>query len=200
MVTFASTDEFIVDAVQRGWHVRAWIELSSGVPVISELRIRPANGDDLPAAFDGGDPPGPNLKHDPNRPVPLGGLTKDVLRGILLTPIFQAIQEDPYRGMSLAPHGIDPEADLMALRRPGRRGRDDRFYAEWADRYLQKCVTSRRPVPDLKEETGWEVRTIRGFLDEAVERGLLVRSKGRPGGQLTPDAQKLLKTTKGRAR
>jgi hypothetical protein len=202
MVTAANADEFVVDAVQQGWHVRAWIGLAQGVPVISEIRIRPANGEDLAAAFDGGDPPGPDkLRHDPRRPVPDGGLKKETLRRFQWGAIFDVIAADPHRGASLVPHGIDPDANLTAIRRPGRRGRDSVFYAEWADRYLTKCETSRRPVPDLAAEHRYEVRTIRGFLDEAVERGLLVRvSRGRAGGTLTPAALRLLNRTKGAER
>jgi len=85
--------------------------------------------------------------------------------------------------------------------RPGRAGREDVFYALWADRYVRALTKDpRRPVKVICDEaaaageylTGQQVR---GYLTEArsKRRDLLTPAPpGKPGGKLTARAKKLL--------
>jgi hypothetical protein len=77
--------------------------------------------------------------------------------------------------------------------RPGRRGRGDEFYLDWAARYVE--IGGDTPVRDLAVSAGLPHATVAHFLDEARRRGLLERPEdpGRPGGQLTPEGKKLLR-------
>jgi hypothetical protein len=101
----------------------------------------------------------------------------------------------------LGGHGIRLGAEV-AKRRPGRAGRHDSFYLAWAEAYVERLAAgSRRPIKDLAERPPRTIRgyvsdgdrvseaTVRDFIHEARERGLLTRSpKGRPGGELTSKA------------
>jgi hypothetical protein len=103
-------------------------------------------------------------------------------------------------------HGIKLGSQ-MQRRRPGRAGRTDSFYLVWAEAYVERLAAgSRRPVMDLAEHPPRPIRgyvsnesevsaaTVRDFIHQARERGLLTRSPaGRPGGELTPKARRMLK-------
>jgi hypothetical protein len=80
--------------------------------------------------------------------------------------------------------------------RPGRRGRDDRAYAEVAALYVKACSSgSRRPLADLAKRLGYSESRLRSILNAArsERRGLLTKApRGRHGGELTPKALDLL--------
>jgi hypothetical protein len=85
------------------------------------------------------------------------------------------------------------------VRRPGRRGRADLDYAEWAKRYVEAMARNpRAPIRQMVEDdaTKGVHRTddeVRAHVNKARDRGLLTRSDpGRPGGELTPKAKQLL--------
>jgi len=186
--------EFIVEDVQAGgWHVQAWIEWRQGAPWITELRLRSANGRSLASAH-GPDGPRGHYPHENGRSVPEGGITTPVLRALSTQDLYDAIGRDNASASTLTLCGVDADQDFVAFRRPGRRGRDDIFYAIWADRYLARCKKSRHPYPDLAaEHPDHEIGSIRAFVQEARRRGLLVgMSKGRAGGKLSEKAMRLL--------
>jgi hypothetical protein len=94
--------------------------------------------------------------------------------------------------------GLDDDAwvDAFALaRRPGRKGRNDYFYAVLAQDYVDSCVRTNHPVPELAAKRNYSVRTIRNQLGEARRRELLTAppERGTSGGDLTPKAIALLK-------
>jgi hypothetical protein len=131
--------------------------------------------------------------------MPAGGVTADVLRLIKTQPLYDAIAQDGGFDAVLAWKGIDPDGDFLAMRRPGRRGRDDTFYAAWAARYVAVCATTRRPYAVLvRDHPDHSERTIRDFVHKARSRGLLLGgSAGRSGGRLSAKAERLLGDVKG---
>ena len=81
---------------------------------------------------------------------------------------------------------------------PGRPGRDDLFYARWAQRYVEALKAApAKPVKHLEvtsDEPGVTGDEIRARLRRARERRLLTAApKGRPGGELTDKANALLR-------
>jgi hypothetical protein len=81
---------------------------------------------------------------------------------------------------------------------PGRPGRDDLFYAQWAHRYVEALeVEPTKPVKHLEvtsDDPGVTGDEIRARLRRARERGLLTAAPtGRPGGELTDKAKRLLR-------
>lgn len=80
-------------------------------------------------------------------------------------------------------------ADLP--RRPGRRGHPLRFYAEWAEQYVDAWNDPDRKgsVYDYMAEknAGYEPKTIERYVKKARDKGLLTGGgQGKGGGELTP--------------
>lgn len=158
--------------VKNGWRIDVTFGFPEGAPVITEFQLHPEGSI-----------------------VPRGGITTSVLRDkVHFTPLFDKLRESDPSRFALVAQGIDPDQDFLHIRRPGRRGRSDIFYAHWAERYVSKCAVSRRPYKDLSEEhPGFSARTIQDLIVAAKERELLVGgSQGRAGGSLTPKAIRLL--------
>ena len=87
------------------------------------------------------------------------------------------------------------DAEFERNPRPGRRGRDDAFYAEWAARYVS-LLNHPRPVAELARQHNYSESQIRNFLHEARKRELLTAAPtGRAGGSLTDKAKELLDGT-----
>jgi hypothetical protein len=85
------------------------------------------------------------------------------------------------------------------VKRPGRAGRPDVFYAEWAARYVAAVVADpKSPIKRLvseEERSGRYVTEaqIRAYLTKARSRGLLTRtSAGAAGGHLTAKGSRAL--------
>jgi hypothetical protein len=81
---------------------------------------------------------------------------------------------------------------------PGRPGRDDLFYAQWARRYVKALEAApRSPIAHLvatSDNPGTTGDEIRARIRRARERELLTSTpKGRPGGELTDKAKALLR-------
>jgi len=197
-VIFEDGPPWHVEDVQGGWHVSCWIELRRGVPVITELQLRSAEGTTLEAAHGGDWNPQETYQFEENRKVPTGGITKDVLKGVSTTALYDAIGKDDESAFSLVVHGFQPDEDLLAIRRPGRKGHGDYYYALWAHRYVEACTTTRQPFKELAAAHGYRESTLRNVVGEAVTRGLLVRGKkggaapGSAGGRLTKKGEKVL--------
>jgi hypothetical protein len=130
--------------------------------------------------------------------TPAGGITTAILRAVPLAGAARALAMD--RG--IGPHlsdlfGGHAMNELSKSPRPGRKGRADSFYLEWAVRYVTWCERSSRPVADLAEESGFDPQTVSGFIRKARERNLLTwpHQQGVAGGELTEKAQHLLVAT-----
>lgn len=80
--------------------------------------------------------------------------------------------------------------------RPGRRGRSDLYYALTAQEYvLSLTAEPDTPIRHMTNEAGGHVTAdeLRARLRRARERGLLTSAPpGRPGGELTEKAERLL--------
>lgn len=80
--------------------------------------------------------------------------------------------------------------------RPGRAGRDSRFYARKAEQYVAACdADPKRPVAYLIERSDEYLTEgqVRWYLSEARRRGLLTKPKpGHAGGELTVEGRQLL--------
>lgn len=170
---------------------------TDGLPVVAELRIHPSE-------------PGPhNIDQWSGNPesVPAGGLTARLLRRVPLgresLELRDVIEKFRAEGFTdqmvdrlLGQHGMSVRGFLRkAPSRPGRRGRDDVYYAELALQY-RKAIdrNSTTPVLDVAKELEWSPAKVRDAIHDARRRGLLTSSgPGRPGGELTPKAQAVLK-------
>lgn len=124
---------------------------------------------------------------------PKGGLTVDVWRSVRTLTLHTKV-----RGWLSMPLGVSPLPAMSRdkagrLRRPGRRGRPDKDYAEIAAEYVEAMANSEAPVKHLAAKLNYGEQTIRALLHEARERDLLTdASKGKAGGQLTEKARRML--------
>lgn len=94
------------------------------------------------------------------------------------------------------------EAWRHEVHRPGRRGRDPVFYAEWARRYVEACeLAPQSPIKHLVEVERSAGRhateaQIKAYLNRARARDLLTASdRGQAGGALTKTAERLLRSS-----
>lgn len=174
-----------------------------GRPVIAELRVLPT----MSQVGTQGDPwLAPTLENVDWPTPPDAGLTSRALRGVhlgraveLAYEHLQKFLQRELRQPRPLPTRFTSEA-VSAPRRPGRRGRDDRFYAIVAALYVKALEQgSRKPVVATaemlsKRQRGtYEAAYVRDLLYAARQRGLLTRPpKGQAGGQLTDRAQALL--------
>jgi hypothetical protein len=170
------------------------------VPV--ELRIFPDAGR-YPALPDGTVSPTPMGGGEWSRdasdlePTQLSGIGSRIVRKVPLEEIIDKmiwLQREVEKGFPPR-QGWDTEAK-RASRRPGRNGRDDRFYAIWARRYVERSEVSRSPTKDLARIHHKPYGAVAQWIHDARERGLLTRAaggqNGRRGGALTAKALKVL--------
>jgi hypothetical protein len=138
--------------------------------------------------------------------VPEGGITARLLRQVKLSEALAARPDLRRKAVEFL--GGKPtsraETDGETLqedvpRRPGRGGRDVVFLARVAARYVGLCEDgSIKPIEDLRtwldgQGQKFPEPTVRGFLHQARQRGLLTRpQKGTAGGQLTEVAEAIL--------
>jgi hypothetical protein len=120
-------------------------------------------------------------------------VTSQLVRRLGLVEALEAVLEDWSVGRALG------SVWHHRLRRPGRRGRPEVEYAEWARRYVEALERNKRqPTAQLladDAEAGIH-RTdgeVRWYLSEARRRGLLTKAPpGKAGGSLTAKARRLL--------
>jgi hypothetical protein len=120
-----------------------------------------------------------------------GGIASALLRDIPLSGAATQIarrQQDVRVLDELVQH-----VAVMAAGRPGRRGRDDLFYAVMSATYvLLRVFGERKPVAALASRTGLGIDTIRTQIKEARKRGMLTGQAGKTGGEITMTALNLL--------
>jgi hypothetical protein len=164
---------------------KAWVEVQHG-PWIAAYAI----------TVDEGQPVVAELRVTPTARVPAGGLTARMLRE--LKP--GAAVAEAYAEMGL--DADRPPRRFAKARkqptRPGRRGRDDSFYANIAWEYVRALTArSRHPVADTaevlrKNDLHYSDAYVRDAIAEARRRGLLTPARrGRAGGRLTEKGRKL---------
>ena len=179
------------------WTLEARLEREGDSLTIAEIRVVPRRR---------GHVPGAPTHERPGERVPRGGVPANVLREIRTSEIYAELrrridglvdwrdpdQADFVRSVWLADARAEP-------RHPGRRGRDDRYYAGIAAAYVSLVEDdhSPHPVKDLAEMIGKEVtpNAAAQLVHEARSRGLLTASPpGRAGGHLTARARAILGT------
>jgi len=175
-----------------------------GSPVVAEVRLFP-------------DEPRREAGRWSTRParVPPGGLPGRVLGALRLRDPIELVpriidqwdrQTRGYiRAEVLKRFGLT-RTERVVTRRPGRRGRGDLHYATWAAAYVARLEAgSRTPIKDLSHVPPITIEgyvskaryvspeTVGDIIGEARHRGLLTSSPpGRPGGELTSKARRLL--------
>lgn len=213
----------MVMPLDDAWDSYAQLVSQDGHPVVAQLRILPrphgrtswglitAVMDDEVHPERASDDatsievPGEMLPADP----PEGGLTSRALRNVHLGQALEMAYEvlggwlgNEKDGVvtSLSSAGFTADAARIR-RRPGRKGRGDRYYATVAAAYVDALrQRSRQPVVDaartLTEATGgtYKASYVRDLLHVARTRGLLTRPpKGRAGGELTEKGRTALR-------
>ena len=176
----------------------------NGEPIIKDLRISPQKGVGVPRG---------GLTTRMLREIRLGEhravLTSEFKRmatgGIPREERTTAVPAAPGRTggtrIRQGPEYLDRDiAEGLGLtesrvKRPGRRGRPDRFYAELAREYVELLNGgSQRPTAKLAAARNYSAAHVRDAVHEARERGLLTRpaTRGRAGGDLTAKAKAML--------
>jgi hypothetical protein len=141
---------------------------------------------------------GLSFTHYAAEPWPPPPVTASVVRRAPIELLYKQVRGYVLISESLG-MGLDIDIREFARHpRPGRRGRDDIYYARLAAEYVELLTTSSTPTKDLAEKHHYSATVMRDYLNQARSRGLLTRpERGRAGGQLTEKARDLL-TKKGR--
>jgi len=198
-------ETWVEEQLEGGWIAAYRLMAKAGRPLVAEVRLFP---DDPPKSRGTG-----RWSEEPSA-IPSEGVPGRALRALRLKvplELFPRFLRSLERDRKLAKqmlggHGIKLGSE-MRRRRPGRAGRTDSYYLVWAVAYVKRLAAgSRRPVKDLTEHppkviTGYvsdgdvtSEATVRDLIHQARVRGLLTGSPaGRPGGELTPKAERMLK-------
>lgn len=127
--------------------------------------------------------------------MPKGGVTARLLRSAPIQRLVRQVQKQLRKNVdvSISGHGLGRMAHVAE--RPGRRGRPDRYYLLWAERYVKALEhDTKRPVAYLAERYGLKPTQVRDLIHKARERGLLTKSRrGQASGRLTEEAKDLLR-------
>jgi len=131
----------------------------------------------------------------PRLPIPDLGVTTGLLRRIPFARIAERELDEFIELVEI----LDLEPDLWwgeVPPVPGRRGSDrgNVFYAQIAAENLELHRSGvRSPIQTLADRHGYSRNTVKTWLTQARQRGLLeTRGKGKPGGTLTEKAKQLL--------
>lgn len=187
-----------------GWVAAYRVQVKSGRPVVSEVRVIPDEGD---RTLHG------EWSHEP-RSVPAEGVPGSALRKVRVGDAIRLFKDLERRwemefGSEMTErifhrHGVRPRAEVG--RRPGRAGRSDEFYVRWAEAYIDLLAKgSRSPIKDLAahppvkiegfgtSQQGDAQAAVRAIIQEARRRDLLSKPpRGKAGGDLTQAGLELL--------
>ena len=193
---------WIEASIDQRWRAAARLVVQQGDVVVGEIRVFPreTRGGRAPGRWSA-DVLGARAR------VPRGGLTAQTLRAVRLgghvtqaRDVLAWIVKRHGRklfapGHSLGELGLLPP-DQARPRRARNAGRPDRFYARLAATYAGLVSRGvRHPIKDMAKRRRVEPPTVRDWIREARVRGLLTTgTRGRASGQLTPFAQRVLKT------
>ena len=96
-----------------------------------------------------------DYSHELGRKSPGNGIDSAVLR-LGLQRLHDAVENDVAARALLTFRGIALDANFRAVRRPGRKGRGDDFYALWTARYVEMCAMTSRPEGSRNPPTGFD--------------------------------------------
>jgi hypothetical protein len=138
------------------------------------------------------------LKIQPVRDLPVGGLSSTVLRQIDFRKAIEGLREqisgDQQRDtVGAAEMSAITQWHADRLRSVLAEGFTDDYLALLSSEYLRAVNRGQARVNAYLAETiGKPTSTIRGHLWQARKRGFLTGSPGRKGGQLLPDAEAIM--------
>jgi hypothetical protein len=198
------------------WFVYASFYARDGGMVLAEVRVFPGPDREMlrDAGYSAWSEAEPNLPKigewspegvenfvvqdaDTERPaVPEGGIVGQLLREVptseLVAEYVRVRSEHERRLIPRLAKRLPPGQP----ERPGKAGRDDRFYLPWAIAYAEALAedkTSRAPVEAVARKFGVSRTHARDMISQARRRRLLPHaSQGRAGGQLTQKALDLI--------
>lgn len=181
-----------------GWRIQL---VMNAAGLVESLCLETFTTRGLPGYLPPGHPwAGDVLPVETTSPLPPGGVTSRLLRRLPLGELVAAVRKDLLSVAQYLSRQDGPDYAEVAdnaerfARRPGRRGRKDRDYAEIAAAYVEILATNdRKPVETLASRTFLSPSQLRNVLYEARRRDLLTKSPpGRPGGQLTEKCHRIL--------
>jgi hypothetical protein len=134
----------------------------------------------------------PELHEHLGRPRPWGGISLRLLRALPLGRLERDARTMLTRDETVT--DVLPAAWPKAGVRPGRRGHDDRFYADLAREYAAAVRTgSRSPNVDLARRRHLTAARVTALVSRARDKGFLTgTAPGKPGGELTAQARRAL--------
>ena len=187
-----------------GWYVCASFAITAAHHLeLAEVKVFPGGRRERFRQGRVGHLPDPGVWADSPKALPLdlegvapGGITARLLREIRVNDLLKNALAlvAQVAGWNVPHSGLAQGLGELPVDRPGRAGRDDRFYIPWALRYDQKVAEgSRKPVSELAQEGGFGSRdSVRDVIHECRVRQLLTKAApGRPGGRLTAKARAL---------
>jgi hypothetical protein len=127
----------------------------------------------------------------PTLPPPM--LTAAILRSVSVDRLYELARNTVSISSGLGIY-LDVKIDEFRKHpRPGRVGRPDVFYASLAAQYVELLKASATPTKALAELHSYSESSMRDYLHQARERGLLTKAPpGRSGGELTDKAKEIL--------
>lgn len=192
----ASQLDWYYQRPQPGWVAAFRVMNRNGSPVVAELRLFPdgaESGSASVAPLQLGEWSGDLAQVPPN------GLGTSVVRAVRLSDARESVRaawaelaESGEIGAAMA--GLSQRQVGQRVKHPGRGGRDPRWFAAVAYDY-SRLVDAGTPKPAAHlakaysdEGHKYEETTVRGWIHEARQRGLLTDapSRGVAGGTVTP--------------
>lgn len=148
------------------------------------------------------------IDEDDGHETPGKGISATLIRNLPWTQLLEMCRRsaiaaaDSNKGLSeWMDHDLpDIESIQGAVVRPGRAGRDDLFYAQIANTYLELIEEGDlRPIDTIASLEQYSRDTVAGWIKTARKRGLLSSPPGRrvAGGDLTEKAKRILAENEG---
>lgn len=170
----------------EGWALDVSFAAQAGSPVIRSIAVRP---------------------FDPEA-TPHGGVTRNLIDDIRMSQLYKAlanadsiVQARGFASMSIDARDIP--ARYGEVRRPGRAGRSDLYYARWAALYLKNAESRdgrgvyaqmAQSYPKRGLSQAQRQREIRSAVEGARRRDILLGAQhGKVGGYLSERAEQLLR-------
>jgi len=189
----------VTHPVLSGWRVCGQYLLKDGRLVLIRVWLQPNSAQFMQALTAPNAPPLPELPTDC-----VDGVTKALLEEVRLGDLLEGLQSHALlkATSSSARERRALYSEMVASPNPGRNGRDDLYYAEWA-RLIHQATMSKKtthaPISAVADQTGITRDQVRDLGTKAKARGLYMpRGRGLGGGFLTDHGQTVLRNAKRR--